>query len=126
MIPGIENASLAHIVKSPWLDKDLRQGMTNLTVRIVLVNFSQSVALPALNQLQVRIYQSCASILQLKITIRVSVANFTYFIAKLEFLNQFLKIKLVELATLQILTKIIVQNRHWWHQIHLLRGSPLA
>ena len=55
MIPGIENASLAHIVKSPWLDKDLRQGMTNLTVQIVLVNFSQSVALPAPNQLQVRI-----------------------------------------------------------------------
>ena len=61
MIPGIENASLAHIVKSPWLDKDLRQGMTNLTVRIVLVNFSQSVALPAPNQLQVRINHAQAS-----------------------------------------------------------------
>jgi hypothetical protein len=52
MILGIENVSLAHIVKNPWLDKDLRQGMTNLTVRIVLENFSQSVALPAPNQLQ--------------------------------------------------------------------------
>ena len=124
MIPGIENASLAHIVKSPWLDKDLLQGMTNLTVRIVLVNFSQSVALPAPNQLQVRInyaqvsYNYRSPKVTVLPTLPISLQNWDF--------EPILKIKLVELATLQILTKIIVKNRHWWPQIHLLRGSPLA
>lgn len=66
MILGIENVSLAHIVKSHWLDKDLRQGMTNLTVQIVLVNFSQSVALPALNQLQEKVVLEIPNSLLLK------------------------------------------------------------
>ena len=100
MIPGIENASLAHIVKSPWLDKDLRQGMTNLTVRIVLVNFSQSVVLPAPNQLQVRIiimrkyltntdHQKCQC------------CQVSLFHCKIGHFEPILKIKLVELASLQ-------------------------
>jgi hypothetical protein len=76
MILGIENVSLAHIVKNPWLDKDLRQGMTNLTVRIVLENFSQSVALPAPNLLQEKVVLEIPNSLLLKNLLGIMSASF--------------------------------------------------